>query len=61
MKTKTPTKKVKDVQSLSEKIKKANTLMIVSIKGLPSRQFQEIKKSIRDHALIQVAKKEYFN
>jgi large subunit ribosomal protein L10 len=57
MKTKTPVKKVKAVQELAEKIKKANTLMIVSIKGLPSRQFQEIKKSIRDHALIQVAKK----
>lgn len=57
MKTKTPQKKVKAVQELAEKIKKSNTLMIVSIKGLPSRQFQDIKKSIRDHALIQVAKK----
>ena len=54
-------KKVKAVQELAEKIKKSNTLMIVSIKGLPSRQFQEIKKSIRDHALIQVAKKNILN
>ncbi|MFA5259253.1 MAG: 50S ribosomal protein L10 [Candidatus Pacearchaeota archaeon] len=55
--TKTPTKKVKAVQELAERIKKSNTLMIVSIKGLPSRQFQEIKKSIREHATIKVAKK----
>ena len=55
--TKTPLKKVKAVQEITERIKKSNTLMIVSIKGLPSRQFQEIKKSIRAHASIQVAKK----
>ena len=51
------TTKIKAVQELAGKVKKSNTLMIVSIKGLPSRQFQEIKKSIREHATIQVAKK----
>ncbi|VVB78515.1 50S ribosomal protein L10 [uncultured archaeon] len=56
-KTKVPTKKVKSVQELAEHIKKSKTLMIVSIKGLPSRQFQDIKKSIRDSATIKVAKK----
>lgn len=50
-------KKVKAVQELANKIKNSKTLMIVSIKGLPSRQFQDIKKSIRNNALIQVAKK----
>ncbi len=54
---KVPEVKVKTVKELAEKIKDARTLMIVSIKGLPSKQFQEIKKSIREHALVQVAKK----
>jgi large subunit ribosomal protein L10 len=49
--------KEKAVKALAEKIKNAKTLMIVSIKGLPSKQFQEIKKSIRNQALVQVAKK----
>jgi large subunit ribosomal protein L10 len=49
--------KEKKVKELSEKIKKSNTLMIVSIKGLPSRQFQEIKKQIRKDVLIKVEKK----
>ena len=31
--------------------------MIVSIKGLPSKQFQEIKKKIRQNADVSVAKK----
>jgi ribosomal protein L10 len=35
----------------------AETLMIVDIKGLPSKQFQSIKKSIREHAQVEVAKK----
>jgi len=49
--------KEKAVKALAEKIKNAKTLMIVSIKGLPSRQFQGIKKSIREHANVQVAKR----
>lgn len=49
--------KSRKVKELSEKIKKSKTLIIVSIKGLPSRQFQDIKKSIRDEALIKVEKK----
>jgi len=51
-----PAKK-KAVRALAEKIKNAKTLMIVSIKGLPARQFQMIKKSIREHASVQVAKR----
>jgi large subunit ribosomal protein L10 len=49
--------KEKAVKILAEKIKNAKTLVIVSIKGLPSKQFQMIKKSIREHASVQVAKK----
>lgn len=49
--------KQKQVKKLAEDILKARTLMIVSIKGLPSKQFQEIKKSVREHANVKVAKK----
>jgi len=49
--------KEKDVNDLSEMIKGAKTLMVASIKGLPSKQFQSIKKSIREHAEVKVAKK----
>lgn len=49
--------KEKQVKDLAEQIKNAKTFMIVSIKGLPSKQFQAIKKSIREHATINVAKK----
>ena len=50
-------KKAKEVKNLIEEIKKAKTLMIVSIKSLPSKQFQDIKKAVREHAKIKVAKK----
>ena len=49
--------KEKNVSELAEKIKSSKTLMLVSIKGLPSRQFQDIKKSIRKEAFVKVAKK----
>ena len=49
--------KEKLTRELAEQIKNARTLMIVSIKSLPSRQFQAIKKSIRDKALVRVIKK----
>jgi len=49
--------KEKAVKTLAEKIRNAKTLIIVSIKGLPSKQFQMIKKSVREHASVQVAKK----
>lgn len=56
-KSKMYTAKEKAVKELAEKIKNSRTLMIVSIKSLPSKQFQDIKKTVREHALIQVAKK----
>ena len=56
-KTKVPAAKVKAVKDLSERIKNSKTLIVVSIKGVPSKQFQAIKKSIRDDAYVKVAKK----
>jgi len=55
--TKTHKAKAETVKKLSEKIKNSKTLMIVSIKNLPSKQFQDIKKSLRGKALVKVAKK----
>ncbi|MBS3099383.1 50S ribosomal protein L10 [Candidatus Pacearchaeota archaeon] len=45
------------VEKITEKIKKANTVLIASTKGLPSSQFQKIKKSLRGKAEVMVAKK----
>ena len=49
--------KEKQVKELGENILKSQTLIIANIKNLPSKQFQEIKKSLREHASIKVAKK----
>lgn len=49
--------KERQVNALSEKILKAKTLILASIKNLPSKQFQEIKKTMRKQADIKVAKK----
>jgi len=55
--TKGNTIKAKKVKDLTERIVKARSLMVVSINGLPSKQFQNIKKSIRESAFIKVEKK----
>lgn len=44
------------VRDLAELMKK-KTVMVVSIKGLPAKQYQEMKKSLRAKAKIKVAKK----
>jgi large subunit ribosomal protein L10 len=44
------------VKELAELMKK-KTVMIISIKNLPSAQFQDIKKKLRSKAKIRVAKK----
>jgi len=49
--------KDKAVKKLAEDIKNSKTLLIVGIGGLPSRQFQSIKKTIREHVNIIFAKK----
>jgi large subunit ribosomal protein L10 len=48
--------KKEKVKELAEKMKK-KTVMVISVKGLPSAQFQDIKKKLRSKARIQVAKK----
>ena len=44
------------VEELSELMKK-KTIMVISVKGLPSAQFQDIKKKLRAKATVKVAKK----
>ncbi len=48
------------VKELAELLKK-KTIMVISVKGLPSAQFQDIKKKLRDKAKIQVVKKSLIN
>jgi large subunit ribosomal protein L10 len=50
-------KKLKAVTELTNLMKKNKTFMVCSIKGLPGKQFQSIKKQIRDIATIKVVKK----
>lgn len=52
-------KKVK-VKELAELLKK-KTVMVISIKNLPSAQFQDIKKKLRDKAKVKVVKKNLVN
>lgn len=52
-----PEKKIKVVSELTEKMKKNPTILVASIKNLPSSQFHEIKKNLRGKAEITVAKK----
>jgi len=54
---KIPEKKIKSVDELISLIGSSRSIIVVSIKNLPSRQFQAIKKSLRDKALIKVTKK----
>jgi len=48
------------VKELGELMKK-KTVMVISIKGLPSAQFQDIKKKLRSKAKVQVVKKSLVN
>lgn len=50
-------KKVKAVEKLAEDMKNAATIMLVSIRNLPSPQLQKIKKDLRGKATVQIAKK----
>ena len=49
--------KKKAVKKLSEEILKSKTVMVASIKSLPSSQFQKIRKNLRGKAKVSVAKK----
>ncbi|MAG40090.1 50S ribosomal protein L10 [Candidatus Pacearchaeota archaeon] len=48
------------VKFIADKLK-SKTVMIVSVKGLPSAQFQDIKKKLRGKAHINVVKKNLLN
>ncbi len=50
-------KKLENVKKLVELIEKNDTLIIASIKNLPSKQFQEIRKNLRGKARMVVVKK----
>src|SRR3989344_5101700 len=52
-----PESKKQLVAEIVEKIKKNKTLFIASTKGLPSSQFQQIKKNLRGKAEVKVVKK----
>ena len=53
-KSKVSDNKVKEVKKLAELIDSNNTIMLASIKGLPTRQFQKIKKTLSDKVIIKV-------
>jgi large subunit ribosomal protein L10 len=52
-----PKKKLDAVTELMRLIKENKTFMVCSIKGLPGKQFQAIKKKMRDTAKVKVVKK----
>ena len=52
-----PKYKIKQVKDLAEKMENKKTFLIASTKGLPSSQFQDIKKKLRGKAEVGVAKK----
>ena len=49
--------KIESVKRIANDMRNKKSLMIVSIKGLPSSQLQKIKKDLREKAMIRVAKK----
>jgi large subunit ribosomal protein L10 len=49
--------KKKTVKELGELIKQKRTMLIVSIKNIPTSQFQEITKKLRGKAIVKVPKK----
>jgi large subunit ribosomal protein L10 len=58
---KVPEEKKKLVKKVAESMKKAKTVMLVSIKSLPSNQLQKMKKDLRGKANITVLKKNILN
>jgi large subunit ribosomal protein L10 len=55
-----PEIKLKTVKELTDLIKKKSTILVASIKNLPSEQFQLIGKKFRGKAIIKVPKKNLF-
>ncbi|MCK5449928.1 50S ribosomal protein L10 [Candidatus Pacearchaeota archaeon] len=60
MKTQVSEVKKRKVEELAEQMKR-KTVMVVSVKSLPSAQFQDIKKKLRGKVEICVAKKSLVN
>ena len=54
---KIPESKIKSVKELLKLMKERKTILIASIKNLPTSQFQEISKKMRGKAVIKVLKK----
>lgn len=52
-----PEIKIKRLKDLVELIKKNKTFMIISIKGIPGNQFQEIKNKLKENVKLRVVKK----
>ena len=50
-------KKIAQLEELLGLIRKNNTVMITSIEGIPSQQFQLIRKNLRKDVIISVVKK----
>jgi len=48
--------KIEMVEELAEKASQANVVALVNIEGIPSKQFQRIRKSIRDVAEVKVTR-----
>ncbi|MEK6873288.1 MAG: 50S ribosomal protein L10 [Nanoarchaeota archaeon] len=59
-KTHVSKEKLKTVKELVELLENNNTIMLASIKGLPLRQFQQIKKQLSQEVTIKVLKKRIF-
>ncbi len=55
-----PERKLKAVKELADLIKNKKTILTASIKNLPASQFQDIKKKLRNKAIIKVPKKKLF-
>lgn len=49
-------RKIKQVKEIAEKIKESRSILIVDVKSIPSRQFQEIRKRLRGKADIKIAR-----
>lgn len=56
-KKKIPLAKRRTVEELKKLIKENSTILIASTKNLPGSQFQEIKKKLREKAVVKVPKK----
>ncbi|UZE93770.1 MAG: 50S ribosomal protein L10 [Candidatus Pacearchaeota archaeon] len=54
-----PKKKKNVLVNLIDLIKKSNTVMIVSIENISAPQFQKIKRSLKDQAIVKVIKKTF--